>query len=437
MSIFNFVERTTFAKQDSSLLSKYRPTRLADVLCHELNVLCINQWFRQYGTERPYLMISGPSGSGKSLIADLALREHGFDRHLVLCCASLKSKKDVLNELSDIGAPGTAVIVDNLDHVDASTLSCIKEQADAFKKVPFIFLCEKHTYGKPIDIVKFCEVITLKRPPKSRLIPWVEEITKKESIAIDTAKLVDQCKGDVRQILLSLEMNCGGKQPVQKLFFSQKDANHDAIEISEHLLCNGAPMNVHNCIRLVHADINIITSMVSENYLDVASNDDIDAVADAADSVSMAEVVENKIFGNQQWELWDTFATLGAVYPASRVRCQNTHSIRFTRVWSRISNMYLRRGIVQDLRTNLRKTDVLTVDVDYLYGLSRLLASNLLLPDSITNLVTMCGHCVPYETVLFLMRLTMGDALKQTLINKIRKEYEARGFKELGKKALK
>lgn len=439
MSIFSFVERNVIRLEDTSLLSKYRPKRLADVICAEINILCINQWLRQFkkaSAPQPFLLISGPAGIGKSLIAELALDEHGYDRKLVVCCSACKSKKDVQRELNDCNAPSTAVIVDNLDDVDNACLDAIKECAKESKATPFILLCEKHTYGKPVEIVKNCEIILLKRPTRQRLLAWADGIARNESIHANVEAIVDQSKGDIRQILLSLELNKGQCSSAKQALLSQKDSNFDAIEITQHLLCSGNPLNTSTSIRLVHTDINIITSMVSENYLDVASVSDIDAVADAADAISAGEVTENKIFGSQQWDLWDTFALLGAVYPASRVRCQNTHPIRFTKAWSRISNMYLRKNIIEGLRYNLRKVDTTIVDTEYLFGLSKILTGCFM--GSTSALVSRWGSHIPYETMLFVLRLTMDSALKQTMINKIRKEYEEKGYKDTAsRKALK
>jgi DNA polymerase III delta prime subunit len=443
MDIFRYIEKGEVQRsRDDTLLSKHRPQRLTDLICSDMAVLCLNQWFRKFrkreADRKPLLMISGPSGVGKSTMASLALSEHGYARELTVCCTALRVRKDVTTVLQDLVNDGTmGVVVDNVDVADGACLSAIQEAASspAASMVPFVFVCERHEYGRPTDISKNCEIIALRHPSKAKVCAWAKSVAKSEGIGASDATLseiVEKARGDLRNVLMTLDLNRSGGSFVA----DQKDSNMDAIEITRHLFSPESAGDTSESIRMVHTDFNIITSMVSENYLDLDDAASADAIARAADAISHSDVVETRIFADQQWDLWDEYAMFGAVYPASQVRSgARLNEVRFTRSWSRISNMYLRKSILRQLRTGLRKVEgVLTVDLDYLYGLSSVLATTFQADTG--RLVSLAGRSIPYETVLFVLRICMGAGLKQTMINRIRKEYEARGYKERPGKKL-
>lgn len=436
MDIFKYVEKGEVQRtEDTSFLSRYRPVRLIDVICTDMAVLCVNQWFRKFkgkdSDNKRFLMISGPSGVGKSTMASLALSEHGFDREVLICATSLKSKKDVTEALANVATDGrTGVIVDNVDLIDAAYLETIQALAGAVGgTVPFIFVCERHEYGRPTDITKHCEIVALRQPPRAKILDFAERIARAERISVDLDQFVDKFRGDIRNLVMTLELNKGSRE--KAVYADEKDSAMDAIEITRHLF-SGNVQSHSEAIRMVHTDINIITSMVSENYLDVdGALVDIHMIASAADAISASEVIETRIFSDQQWDLWDFFAFLGAVYPSSLVVRAGGRlaDVRFTRSWSRISNMYLRRNMVRQLADSMRKhARIASMDVDYLYGISSCLSR--IMTKDLSEMVKLGGASIPYETMLFVLRLSLRGDLKQTMINKIRKEYESQGFKE-------
>lgn len=421
MNIYDYVQRKVAEKpHDGSIGLKYLPKTLGDLTrtCHDMAILCANQWFRTFrdkGREQArFLMISGPSGVGKTTLARLAAKENGFDVAEVPC-SLVKSKKDLELSLRSV-TNKHACIVDEVDEIETQVLSDVKDFAKEHPGIPLVFVCTKHAYGKPVDLVKHSELVQLRRAPRPKLVEWLQAIIQQEGLDVDPAFLIDQSKGDLKQILCMLDLN---RKPTGQILVSKKDPAVDAINAVEMLMCSSQPLPMPVAMRLVTLDPNIVTTMVSENYLDVAQ--DLEGIARAADAFSAADMVDTKIYASQCWELWDTWTYFGAVYPAFQVRRQSTHDIRFTKLWSKMSNMYLRRGYMADLK----KTTSQAMDIDTVYAISRCMGS-VLLNQGAPDMVLRYGHMVPYDLVAFVMRLSMKSDLKQAMINRIKAAYKAR-----------
>lgn len=418
MNIYDFVQRRVHEKKvQKTIAQKYQPHSVADLagLLPDMAVLCVNQWIRT--RSKRFLMVSGPTGVGKTTLVRLALAEAGFVP-IDVPCSIVKTAKDfeiLVRSVTD----RHALLVDELDIVEPVLGTTVKDFAKTRPNVPIAFVCQKHTYGKAMDFAKASEVVQLRRPSRTRLIDWVQTIVQKESIqGLDAAALVDQSKGDISQILVTLELNRGQTSGATALM-SKKDPPLDAIGTVEMLMCSTSPLTASLAMRLTSLDPTIVGSMVSENYVDVAI--DIDAAAEAAEALSVADVMEDQMYGHQCWELWDPWTFFGAVYPASRVRRKSTHAIRFTKIWSKLSNMYLRKGYLSSLKATIG----MGLDSDYVYALSRCMFFSLVSSGAgAESMVALYGRLVPYELVTFVLRLSMKTDLKQAAINKIKAAYK-------------
>lgn len=424
MNIYDYVTKRVVEKPlDGSFASRYAPNTMSDVsqVCHEMCILCINQWFRTFGKggSSRFLMISGPSGVGKSTVARLAARENGL-HPTEIPCSTVKTKKELEFYLRSV-TPHHACIVDELDEIDAQVMTDIRDFAKKATNVPIVLICTKHAYGKPVDLVRHSELVQMRRAPRPKLVEWTEGLVRKEKLThVDPVAIVDQARGDLRQILNALELNRHASAALHAApLASRKDPAVDAINAVEMLMCSSQPLPLPLACRLVTLDPNIVTTMMSENYLDVASRDSMEGVARAADAFSAADVVDSKIYANQCWELWDAWIFFGGVYPAFQVRRASTHDIRFTKLWSRLSNMYLRKGYLAQLKQSTSRS----WDTDTLYATSTCM-SKTLQAGGAPKMVAEYGKMVPYDLSSFLVRLTMRSDLKQAAINKIKAAYK-------------
>jgi len=429
MNIYKYIERTEAPKTPpTSIIEKYVPTCMSDVVATDMSLACINHYFRSFrqGAHTKTLLISGPSGIGKTLLARLAAKEHGYDPIIEVPCSIVKTSKELGDTMQCMTSTG-AIIVDDLDIVESKVLHDIREYVKKNPRVPVIYVCTKHTYGKPMDLCKTSEVIAMRRPPRNKVLQWTDDIVKREHFprSFDVSHVIDHCKGDIRQILLTLEMNRPGKlhELSTKPLILQKDPCLDATNAVELLMMQRAqdvPVNLAFC--LVHLDPSNVMTMISENYLDILG-DDIETASRAADSISVADTMEESMYRTQCWELYDSWLFAGAVYPGLVCRRPIVCTPRFTKLWSKMSNMYLRMGHLRRLKTAVPEMDSL----DYVFGLSACMHATLKNHGLVPMISSYCSK-IPNDIVPFIMRIQRHSDLKSNFASKVRTEYQRKGW---------
>jgi hypothetical protein len=101
-------------------------------------------------------------------------------------------------------------------------------------------------------------------------------------------------------------------------------------------------------------DAGVVPPMIFENYLDVAALrgpvEDVEAAAIAADSMSVADGVENAMYASGRFDLTDVYLTHAAVAPAMAVRTASSGAVRFGNMWSKTSNMHVKRAVLRSIR---------------------------------------------------------------------------------------
>lgn len=425
MNIYRYVERTTEPKTiDTSLTARYAPAKTSEMLCTDMTILCTHQWFRDFRAQTPgtkrYLIVSGPSGVGKSTLVRLACSEHDMVP-LDVSCSITKTRKELESNLQHVRS-NNVLVVDEYDNVEACIASDIKDLSVKFPRLPIVLVCSKHTYGKPLEMCKHAEIIHMRRPQRQRLLNWAQAIAARESIHIDIEATVDRCKGDIRQVLMTLDLHRGGEQACLPEHIARKDPCVDAMNVIEMAMMCQEQVSVSRCMQLVNVDPSNVVTMAAENYLDIGCKD-LERLAIAADAFSMADVMENTMYNTQNWNLYDSWLFSGSVYPMFRVRTPSTHALRFTKLWSKTSNMFLKMGHFRKLSARIPSAS----SKDYVYALSACMHVAMEKED-VFKMVERYGPVIPHELMPFILRLSTTRDLKQTQTNKIRQAYQKLGL---------
>jgi hypothetical protein len=362
------------------LVEKYRPRASTDVITNDISYLCIRQWISKFRgrdeTIKKMLLISGPSGIGKSLLARLLLQEAGYT--VFDLAAKTKAELAAFFDLVSMNASTSAVLIDDLDSLLASGQGLVAEvlktvnplkgkrtatkaEKERYKKsfwiVPVVALCTRHEYGRVADIARACDVVAIRRPPRARVEAFLAKVAAAEGMRLspDCIKHISKtCLGDIRQTLLQLDLNRNRTSADVTVF--RKDKDIDALTAMDTLFKSNRPLDCGSALRLSLADTGIIPLMVFENYLDLADQHGEDGLAKAAaaiDDISASDLVEQHMYSKANFEMFDIHAAFAVVGPSMQVRTQSTHDTRFGCLLSKMSSSMVKKSQTNSLRDKL------------------------------------------------------------------------------------
>lgn len=426
MSILQYIEHRVIDKDLSlSLSEKYEPRSLKDLVGREKEVDELRKWLSSRERTHRFAIISGVSGTGKTLLARLLLKEHGYSVMDVNPSVN-KSKKDIVDVLSMCNTHKYAVLMDEYDFIDNLSIHDTRFLLDSFPNIVFVFIVSKHTHGKTFDLSKDGLLIHMHALGGSTLIPWVEQIMKKEGMDSSYAsKVVSACEHDMRYTLKWLEFN--HKTQLSDAAFEAsshaKDEDLDCMTATKMLLYSSEPLVVSDALRIVHYDVNLISSMVSENVMSLLGDEDVRVMESCADLISSADVIESFVYNKQAWDMWEIFALNGAVYPSLLARRDSTEEPNFTKMWSKISNMYYRIYQLDDVRMCLRKKGM-SFDLDSLMFLGAKCYHEIVHGDMTTCIKDMVDMGMTSDNINMTVKYGSMMRYKNTLQKKIKKEYD-------------
>jgi len=365
-------------KVPTTLLERLRPQKTSDILlCDEVILLRVRDWIARFQNQdasvRKMLMISGPSGVGKSILATLALREAGYSHVHVITSSNSRKEVAEFTAMSRSRSKTVALLLDDIDvimdHVPGIVQDVVqyinplkgrrrvtKADKETWNRThwmaPVVVTCKRHDYGKIVDVAKQCDVVWIPKPPKATIVEYLAQHRLEDIQRSAIEKAVDVSRRDIRQAIMALDFNPQGPGGQA----GAKDEDIDALQAIDLLMKTSAhrrPPGVAPSLRLAHMDLGVVSMMVFENYLDICDDCELEKAASAIDSISFGDVVENSMYATGRFDMNDVCATFSVVAPSMIVRTQSTHAVRFGNLWSKVSNMYVKRAALNRLRDGI------------------------------------------------------------------------------------
>lgn len=368
MDIYKFVTVKKAEERKTTLLDRSRPTRSADVLCADDTARDrVRDHVRRFRARDPamrhkMLVIGGPSGVGKSLLATLVLEEAGYRVRVATAASTRREITDLLEQRT------AAVLFDDLDAIvdaipgvanDLTThVNPLKGQRRATKKdretcaaehwpALVIATCKHPDYGKVVEVAKRCEVVIMKRPSRSALIAYLGKLAGRWfDFEPPLGKIIDVARRDIRQAIIALDNGGDG--------FAAKDEDVDAIGAVTGMMMRHRPQTVSDALRAAQMDAGVIPPMIFENYLDVADLrgpvEGVEAAALAADAMSIADGIDDAMYAHGRFDMTDAYLVHAAVAPAKAVQTASSGTVRFGNMWSKTSNMHVKRAVLRSIR---------------------------------------------------------------------------------------
>ncbi|KAJ8733747.1 hypothetical protein PYW07_014298 [Mythimna separata] len=309
-------------------------------------------------------LLSGPPGVGKTTTVSLVCKEMGFDM-VEFNASDTRNKTLIKEQIGELlttnslsgyarGETGKQAVTKKhvlvMDEVDGMAgnedrgglqelIALIKSSS-----VPIICMCNDRNSQKMRSLVNYCYDLRFNRPRVDQIKSAMLTICFKEGIKIPPdvlSQLITSANQDVRQTLNLLSMWAidpsltdadrlrKDAQTIKKdVKLGPWDAIRKVFSAEDH-----RTMSINDKSDLFFYDYSLAPLFVQENYLQVAphcpKHEVLQRISDAADSISLGDLVDARIRRQQAWSLLPTQAMYSSVIPGHFMSGHLTGQIQF------------------------------------------------------------------------------------------------------------
>lgn len=350
----------------NQIQTKYRPTRLEDIIGNKEQIKAIQEWLEtyenaknflkingllkksskgrkkkllnitneelEYSSRKGNLLVCGSHGCGKSLMVSIILKEYNYEI-INLNMLDLKDKID--GELMSKfemnykieGEKKPILLIDELESVITlndknGVFNIIKE--NNFKRWMPIIIITNNQHNKQLsETKKISNEIKILTPLSKDITNWVTNICTNENILMDykvTNKFVEYCQNDMRKILIQLDelkINFSSKKITLELLNSfidimkEKDLDFDLYKATNKILTDYR--GIDTCLELYETEKVLMPLMIFENYHKFLKKDSYSKILN---NLSIGDILENYIYGEQNWDLLELHGIISCCIPS-------------------------------------------------------------------------------------------------------------------------
>lgn len=389
-------------KNDKLWVDKYRPQKIEDTFLKSDDINKINNWINDFIKKKKgyknCLLVHGPPGTGKTTISNLILKSKNYDV-IEFNASEVRNQKLISSKLKDIlgkrnvmdmmlnNSKKIAIIMDEIDGMSSgdrgglSELIKIMYQHRKGKKknlskeeTPFICISNTVNEKKFNDIKKNSIVVKVAEPSLYNMMKLVEKIKKNENLDLDMLEIkniIKEAQGDFRRLVNMFQymFSHGNKINTDiKDIMQKKDKYFTPYECVDKLL--NIYTSIDDNLRLYDIDKNIIGMLFYENFLNFIiknrkgdSKTKINNIAKFYDNFSCSDILDNHIYINQKWELYDYNCVLKCSYNSymlskmGKYSCNKNTNLSFSSLLNKTSLEYLNYKNIKQISDKINLCD--------------------------------------------------------------------------------
>jgi hypothetical protein len=315
-----------------SFAEKYKPTS-QKALFHKDIVSSIRKWIINLEARvenkqscRQTLLVHGPTGCSKTSMIDILFK--GFNTLTVDSNDIRNTDKmhDVISGIVGISDVTLAnlgkhtaknkpniVLVDNIELCDKSIVSFV-EAVHSGINIPIIVISNEKKYIEMFKSTSGKEFVAIEvnKPSLLELSKLVMDISAKENLMLtkdDAKSLIEHSMYDCRQLLFLLDQwniskNFAGSDIPS--FLASVSCKHVDLDLQEKLqYITTTEYDTPSFLNLCMSEPSLISNNLYQNYPSLI--DDDKALANIADAFSTSQLIQNKIYDQQLWQLYDSY----------------------------------------------------------------------------------------------------------------------------------
>ena len=379
-----------------SLLDKYKPTSLNDIIGNEGNIKTIIEWLntyeeateslnkngllklntkgrkkklistdekdKLYSTRTGNLIIMGAHGCGKSTILNLILNDLNYDIIYINEINPTDEPLKIYNALNFSDKERKKIIV--IDELDILTKNTEKKYIEKILKnnnyniiVPIIIL-SNNTHKKILtSIKKITNIIEINNLSSLEIRKYMLKICKNENINMNSIlfdKIIENEKFDIRKILLflnGLKITYGDMKITNEILsnyeiiMKKKDTSENLFDITKKILTTYETTELQ--LKKCNTDTFGIPLMIYENYHGCINKNHYLKILEL---FSYGEIVESYKFTEQVWDFDEIITLINSVIPSYYINKYNNKNF--------IKLQYTKDPCNTTVRKNKRKNKI-------------------------------------------------------------------------------
>ena len=299
---------------------KYRPKKVAEVVGNEDSKRAFVSWLTSWLKGRPTkkaALLYGPPGVGKTTLVHAAASEYGLEvieANASDVRTSQALKRSVLKaatEASLMGYKGKIILMDEVDGIEPSAdRGGLRTLLDLIEstRVPVVLTANDPWDPKLRDLRSKCLLIEFKPLHQRDVIKVLKRICEREGIKADNEVLREVAKraqGDLRAAINDLQAIAEGRRGITLADLgplSSRSKQYNMFDIVRRIFFAKTADQAKSVLSLPSLDYEMLFQWINEN-LPYQYQESLEALAEAYDALSKADIFFARIKRRQEWSL--------------------------------------------------------------------------------------------------------------------------------------
>jgi len=355
---------------------KYKPKSISDLFSNKNSVIQLDKWLKEFEQNKkkskllkdlnkkkrgkkktknneedfPHStsIVIGKHGVGKTVSVEVVLKENNYnvisldmdsiknDKSTKISIEKLIRSNNILDLIGNKKPTKSALVIDEIESITSTTekkyISELQKLNDEYWYCPIIFISNGDHNKLLTDLKSSSLQISIYPPSNQEMRKIFLKIAKGEKLMFSNVgvieKIMDHSQSDIRRLIYILQ---DIKYEYGQIKFTddiideycfrskKKDIDIDLFTATKKIFYNYE--NIGNCIRYYETEKVLLPLMIHQNYIDTIlvnypKEQQIDLIYKISNSLALADVVENYIYGDQNWDMQEIHGYHTCVAPS-------------------------------------------------------------------------------------------------------------------------